>query len=108
LLLLVILLAAPSLIRNSTDRLIHTQTFSEKRHFICIGTRQELSVPQYEDFELTVTTQGSMAPAEVFIEIDHYSYRMRTEGKESFSYNFKNVQDDTPFRIYAGRFRLKR
>jgi len=104
LLLLVILLAAPSIIRNSTDRLIHTQkTYQREAPFqFVLEPGQELSVPQYEDFELTITTQGSMAPAEVFIEIDHYSYRMRTEGKESFSYNFKNVQDDTPFRIYAG------
>jgi hypothetical protein len=104
LLLFVILLAAPSLIRNSTDRLIHTRKIYQREapfHFV-IDPKQELSVPQYEDFELYVNTEGSMAPAEVFIEIDHYSYRMRTEGKESFSYHFKNVQDDTPFRIYAG------
>jgi hypothetical protein len=104
LLLLVILLAAPSIIRNSTDRLIHTRKVYERAapfHFV-VDPDAKLSVPQYEDFELNVTTTGSMVPAEVFIEIDHYSYRMRSEGKEAFSYHFRNVQDNTPFRIYAG------
>ena len=43
-----------------------------------------------------------MVPAEVYIEIDHYSYRMRKDGPDAFSYHFKNVLDDTPFKIYAG------
>jgi len=104
LLLLVILLAAPSIIRNSTDRLIHTQKIYQREapfQFV-VDPNEKLSVPQYEDYELKITTQGSMVPAEVFIEIDHYSYRMRADGKENFSYHFRNVQDDTPFRIYAG------
>jgi hypothetical protein len=104
LILLAFLLTAPSIIRNSTDRLIHTRKVYEREapfHFI-MNSPSALSVLQYEDFDLQIATEGSMVPAEVFIEIDHYSYRMRNEGNESFSYHFKNVQEDTPFRIYAG------
>jgi hypothetical protein len=104
LILLVFLLAAPSIIRDSTTRLIHTRKVYEREapfRFV-VDTDQDLTVLQYDDFDLQIRTEGSMAPAEVFIEIDNYSYRMRSEGKESFSYHFKNVQDDTPFRIYAG------
>ena len=104
LLLLVFLVAAPSIIRDSTNRLIHTRKVYEREapfHFV-FHPEQPLTVLQYEDYELQVTTEGSMVPAEVFIEIDHYAYRMKPEGKESFSYHFKNVQEDTPFRIYAG------
>ncbi len=104
LLLLFLLVAAPSIIRDSTNRLIHTNKVFEREapfKFI-IDTHQDLSVIQYEDFELEISTEGSMSPAEVFIEIDHYSYRMRKNGQDAFSYHFKNVQDDTPFRIYAG------
>ena len=104
LILLFLLFSDFSLIRDSTTRLIHTRKVYEREapfHFV-IDPDQKLSVLQYEDFELKVTTEGTMAPAEVFIEIDNYSYRMRSEGKESFSYHFKNIQDDTPFRIYAG------
>jgi len=102
--LLTLLVAAPSIIRDSTNRLIHTNKIYEREapfRFL-INPEQSLSVLQYEDYELQVTTEGSMTPAEVFIEIDNYSYRLRKDGASSFSYHFKNVQDDTPFKIYAG------
>ena len=104
LILLTLLVAAPSIIRDSTDRLIHTNKVYERDapfHFI-MNAEEDLSVLQYEDFLLNVTTEGSMAPAEVFIEIDNYSYRLRKDNEGVFSYHFKNVQNDTPFRIYAG------
>ncbi|MEP6647415.1 MAG: DUF4175 family protein, partial [Saprospiraceae bacterium] len=104
LVLLTLLIAAPSMIRDSANRLIHTNKTYERAapfHFI-IDPDQKLSVVQYDDFELKVSTEGSMTPAEVFIEIDNYSYRLKKDGAASFSYHFKNVQDDTPFKIYAG------
>ena len=104
LVLLALLIAAPSIIRDSTTRLIHTNKIYERDapfHFTITGD-EKLSVIQYEDYHLNVSTEGSMVPAEVFIEIDNYSYRLRKEGPSSFSYDFKNVQEDTPFRIYAG------
>ncbi|MEO5907362.1 MAG: DUF4175 family protein, partial [Saprospiraceae bacterium] len=103
LLLLVLLIAAPSIISESTDRLIHTNKVYERdAPFQFIISDQSLSVPQYEDYQLEITTEGKMIPNEVFIEIDNYSYRLRKDDATSFSYNFKNVQGDTPFRIYAG------
>ena len=104
LILLTLLLAAPSIIRDSTTRLIHTNKVYEREapfHFV-FDNAEALSVLQYEDFELHVSTEGSMMPAEVFIEIENYSYRLRKDGATNFSYQFKNVLEDTPFRIYAG------
>ena len=104
LLLLFLLVAAPSIIRDSTNRLIHTNKVYEREapfRFV-VNTDQSLSVIQYEDFDLQITTEGSMVPAEVYIEIDNYSYRMRKDGADAFSYHFKNVLEDTPFKIYAG------
>ena len=104
LILLVLLIAAPSIIRDSTTRLIHTNKVYERAapfKFV-VNTDEKLSVVQYEDYDLKITTEGSMVPNEVFIEIDNYSYRMRKDGQDAFSYHFKNVLDDTPFRIYAG------
>ncbi len=104
LVLLTLLIAAPSMIRDSANRLIHTNKVYERAapfHFL-IDPAQSLSVVQYDDYELKVSTEGSMTPAEVFIEIENYSYRLRKDGASTFSYHFKNVQDDTPFKIYAG------
>ncbi len=102
--LLVFLVAAPSIIRDSTSRLIHTNKVYERAapfKFI-VNPDQSLSVVQYEDYTLQVTTEGAMMPAEVYIEIDNYSYRMRKDDQDAFSYQFKNVLEDTPFKIYAG------
>lgn len=104
LILLVLLVAAPSIIRDSTNRLIHTHKVYEREapfHFV-VNTNAPLSVVQYGDYDLQVTTEGSMIPAEVFIEIGDYSYRLKSEGQNAFSYRFQNVLEDTPFRIYAG------
>jgi len=104
LILLFLLVAAPSIIRDSTNRLIHTnKTYEREAPFrFIVNTDQALSVVQYEDFDLQIVTEGSMVPAEVYIEIDNYSYRMRKDGQDAFSYHFKNVLEDTPFKIYAG------
>lgn len=104
LLLLVLLIAAPSLIRDSTNRLIHTRQVFEREapfHFVVLNNTS-LSVVQYEDYDLQITTEGMMVPAEVFIQIGDYSYRMRSDGPNAFSYHFQNVLDDTDFTIYAG------
>jgi len=104
LLLLVLLVAAPSIIRDSTNRLIHTgKVFEREAPFrFIVNPDKPLSVVQYDDYDLNITTEGTMVPAEVYIEIDNYSYRMRKDDTGAFSYNFKNVLEDTPFRIYAG------
>jgi flagellar biosynthesis GTPase FlhF len=107
LILLVFLVAAPSIIRDSTTRLIHTNRVYEREapfKFI-VDPEQSLSVVQYEDYALQVTTEGSMMPAEVYIEVDNYSYRMRKDDQGTFSYNFKNVLEDIPFTIYSGPVR---
>lgn len=104
LVLLFLLVAAPSLLRDSTHRLIHAdQVFTRNApfHFV-LDTAGDFSVLQYGDFTLSLTTEGEMSPAEVFIEVDHYAYRMRQEAAGTFTYTFKNVQDDTGFRIYSG------
>lgn len=104
LILLALLVAAPSIIRDSTNRLIHTRKVFEREapFMFLVNTEKALSVVQYDDYDLQVAIEGSMLPAEVFIEINNYSYRMRKDGPDAFSYHFKNVQEDTPFRIYSG------
>ncbi len=104
LVLLALLIAAPSMLRDSTNRLIHTNKVFERAapFSFVLNPEHTLSVLQYEDYDLQLNTKGSVTPAEVFIEIDNFSYRLRKDGPTSFSYQFKNVQDDTPFKIYAG------
>lgn len=105
LVLLALLVAAPSVVRDSTTRIIHNNKSFERSapfQFLIAGD-EDLSVIQHEDFNLAVTVDGSALPNEVFIQIDNYQYRMKKESPTEFSYRFKNVHKDMPFVMYSGR-----
>ncbi|WP_116126422.1 DUF4175 family protein [Lewinella sp. IMCC34183] len=103
LLLLVLLVAAPSLIRDSTSRLIrNSETFERPAPFRFVLEDTDPQVVQYGSYPLTVRAEGDVLPAEAFIEVDGYRYRLTRQSNSTFSYAFNNVQEDTPFRISAG------
>ncbi len=105
LVLLALLVAAPTIIRDSTSRIIHNNTDFERAapfQFL-VDDAADLSVLQYEDFPLLVRTEGAASPNEVFIQIDDYQYRMKKESPTEFSYQFRNVHKDMPFLVFAGR-----
>ncbi|MEN0004176.1 MAG: DUF4175 family protein [Bacteroidota bacterium] len=102
LLLLFILIAAPRVITDSTNRLINNSKEFEKPAPFSFSLEQEdLSVIQFEDFPISVKVEGTQLPNEVFIEVDNYQYRLNKDAKNKFSYTFSNVQKETEFRIFS-------
>ena len=102
LLLLVILFAAPSLITDSTHRLINNNKEFERDapfHFNING--DDLTVVQFEDFLLEVEIDGEVLPNEVFVDIDNYQYRLNKDEQDKFSYRFSNVQKNTSFKVFS-------
>jgi hypothetical protein len=103
LLLLILLFAAPSIIRDSADRLLHNgREFLRPAPFKFFVPEDSLAVVQYEDYELRVKVEGAQLPNEVFINIDNYEYRLKKESPTEFTYTFSKVQKDVPFRLNAG------
>ncbi|MBC6995838.1 DUF4175 domain-containing protein [Neolewinella lacunae] len=104
LLLIVLLFAAPSLIKDSTNRLLrNNDTFTRPAPFtFTLENNPDLEVIQYGDFPLTVKVEGDVLPAEAYIEVDGYRYRLQKENANTFTYLFSNVQEDTPFALSAG------
>lgn len=103
LLLLILLMAAPNMIRESTNRLIHNnEDFKRPLPFDFVLSDEKPSVVQFEDYPLEVSIEGEKLPAEVFIEVDNYQYRMQKDAANKFSYRFSNVQKETDFRLYSG------
>jgi len=103
LLLLVLLIAAPTLITDSTSRIVrNNEDFERPAPFSFVLPKGDLSVVQFEDYPLTVQAEGPLVPAEAYINIDGNSYRMRPEGGGRFSYDFKNVADDLAFNFISG------
>lgn len=104
LLLLVFLFAAPSLITDSTHRIINNdKEFVKAAPFDIVIKNEDLNVLQYEDYKLEVKIEGDVLPEEVFIDVDNFQYRLKKNDADKFSYLFKNVQKNTSFHIYSGR-----
>ena len=103
LLLLALLWAAPSLITDSTYRLLrNNQDFERPAPFHFVLPEGELSVLQFEDYVLEVSTDGNVVPAEAFLHIDGNAYAMKSEGQGKFSYRFENVAGSLPFHLQSG------
>ena len=98
-LLLVLLLAAPSLITDSTSRLIRNAEAFERPAPFTFKVPEDLEVVQYGTFLLTARVTGDVLPAEAYIEVDGYRYRMERQNASTFTYAFNNVQESTPFRL---------
>lgn len=102
LLLLVVLFAAPSLIKDSTARLLaHGEEFERPAPFKFTLSDDDLTVVQYEDYPLTVKVDGEVLPNEVFIDVDNYQYRLTKVDANTFTYRFANVQKETDFKLFS-------
>lgn len=103
LLLLFMLFAAPSLIKNATTRLFnYNKEFEKDAPFHLNIDKSGLKVVQFQDFELKVKAEGDVLPNEVFIDVNGYQYRLTKEDATIFSYKFPNVQQDVPFKLFSG------
>jgi hypothetical protein len=101
-----ILLIAPSMLKDSTQRLIRNgEEFERPAPFQFRIANEDLEVVQFGDFELEVQIEGEQLPNEVFIELDNYQYRLQKQANDRFQYRFSNVQQTTDFRLYAGLVR---
>jgi hypothetical protein len=104
LLLLIILFAAPSIIKDGTNRLINnSKEFERPAPFAFNVEKEDLSVVQFEDYLLEVTVEGEAIPNEVFIDIDDYQYRLTKDKGQAnlFTHRFSNVQKAVDFKLYS-------
>ena len=96
----------PDVIKAPTSRLIQNdKEFIKAAAFAFVIPTEELKVTQNSDYTLQIHTEGSAIPAEAFIEVDHFQYRMHQDEPGIFSYTFRNVQQDQNFKIFSLLFR---
>ncbi|MEZ4960117.1 MAG: DUF4175 family protein [Saprospiraceae bacterium] len=108
LLLIILLFAAPSLITDSTARLIrYNKEFEKPAPFHFIIQENDLRVVQYGEFPLTVKVEGEVMPNEAFINIDNIQYRLTKVDNSTFSYRFSNVAKDTEFKFFSSGIESK-
>lgn len=107
--LLGLFFASPGWFSRQANRLLnYNQPIEAYSPFLFEILNDSLSVIQQADFLLQVKVTGSHLPEEVFIETENGSYRLEKESKTKFSYTFKNVNTNQPFRIYSGKYYSKK
>jgi len=105
LILLVIIVAAPSMIKESTKRLIAHGTYFEKpAPFTFEILNDNLKAIQQEDFKLDVKINGLEIPDAAYIEMEGNQFKLEKESRSQFHYLFKNLQKSSRFRLFADGF----
>ena len=103
LVILALLFAAPSIITDSTKRIIrNSEEFTPDAPFHFKLENDVLSVGQFEDLELAIRVDGEYIPDEAFINIGESQYRLKKESSSTFSYILNNVKNDLEFSLTSG------
>jgi hypothetical protein len=102
-LLLGLLVFVPGLIPGSAYRLVNNgQEYEPAAPFAFVPVQTAPQVPQFEDYVLEVRIEGSEMPAEAFVVVDNYSYKLTKKEGNVYTYTFSKVAKDTEFRFRGG------
>ncbi|WP_426669811.1 DUF4175 family protein [Mucilaginibacter sp. McL0603] len=104
-LICIIALAAPSILTESTKRLIrHNEYFAPVAPFKFVVLNQSLSVVQGDDLKLDLKLEGDKLPSDVYIETANNTFKLDKENISRFHYLFSNLQKNTVFRVSGNGF----
>lgn len=105
---LFVLFAAPNLIKDSTNRLVHYNTAYEKpAPFKFIVLNNNLNVIQQNDFTVNIKIEGDEIPDQVYIKSGDRQFKFDKEDKQHFNYTFYHVTKNTTFELTADGFNSK-
>jgi hypothetical protein len=106
--LLILLVAAPSILTEGTKRIVAHQTYFEKQApFTFNIENQSLQGIQQQDFEIKIKVSGTEIPNAAYIEIDNNQYRLEKKDKLHFVYLIRNLPKSINFRLFADGFYSK-
>lgn len=101
--LLILLLAVPTAIVNSSHRIVDYHTAYQRPAPFSFQIENEvLETTAHNDFLLRVSTTGSSAPTEVFILLPQGRYKMRCDDRNHFSHCFSQPTEDVDFSLVGG------
>lgn len=106
LVLLVLLVAAPNIITESTTRIVkHTESFEPVAPFSFHIENERLESPTQADYLLRLSMSGEQVPERVYIVANGQRMKMKKDGTLLHSHKFNAVQEDIPFWFEASGFR---
>ncbi|XZF14464.1 DUF4175 family protein [Chitinophagaceae bacterium MMS25-I14] len=100
-----ILVAAPNVFRDASERLLQpTKTFEKPAPFRFVLVSNPLQAVRNADFTLIVKAEGNTLPAEMAVEAGSERLPMQQMPDRSFHYTFKNLTAPVAFRLFAAGF----
>lgn len=101
----IIALAAPSVLTESTKRLIrHNEYFAPAAPFKFGIQNTSLTALQGDNLNLSLKLEGNSLPADVYIETGGNTFKLDKASPTSFHYLFANLQQNTIFKFSANGF----
>lgn len=108
LLLLTLLIVAPSMVRDSTTRIVrHGTAFEDMAPFRFVVVNEDLETVALQDFPLQVRLEGDEVPSDLYIEVDGVRQMMVRESAAQFAYVFRQPRESRTFQFYGGGFRSR-
>lgn len=105
LVIICLLIIAPTTISEPTNRMIHfNKPFFKPPPFQIKILNNNLIASQQEDFELNIQVSGTEIPLEISINYEGMDFKMKGEKNFVFSYTFNSIQKSTDFKIKADGF----
>lgn len=106
--IIVILFTAPSIITESTKRILNYNTYYEKpAPFLFNILNKKLEAIQGDDYTLKLKMTGNEIPQDIYILVDENRYKLEKGSIILFNHTFKNLQKNKKFRFIAGGFSSK-
>lgn len=103
--IIVIGLAAPSILTESTKRIVrHNEYFAPVAPFQFVVLNNKLSAVQGQDLKLDLKLTGNQLPNDVYIELAGTEFKLDKENVTRFHYQFTNLQQTTTFRLVGNGF----
>jgi hypothetical protein len=106
--IIIIGLAAPSILTESTKKIIrHNEYFAPVAPFQFVVLNETLNAVQGEDLKLDLKLLGNQLPADVYVETANNTFKLDKENISKFHYLFTNLQQNTTFRLVGNGFTSK-
>ncbi len=102
LVILIFMLAAPSVITEPTSRIIrHSKHFEKAAPFSFHLVNNDLNVVQQDNFDIDLKINGESVPQNVTIYSNGTPFRMKKKNNVQFAHTFRNVQEKIDFSFEA-------
>lgn len=100
-----ILVAAPNVFRDASERLLQpTRTFEKPAPFRFEIISEPLLAVRNTDFALKAKVSGNALPAELYVQLGADRIPMQALGGHTFQYTFRNVTEPVSFRLFAAGY----